>query len=75
MFEGKTNSIIKVVSNIVCRLNEWHKEKKNMSRRVIRPLVISELIHVGFFDGAAQEGGLKCGVGAILRIDKSEKIK
>ena len=30
---------------------------------------------VGFFDGAAWEEGSKCGVGAILQIDKSQKFQ
>lgn len=39
------------------------------------PLVSSDLVPTGYFDGASEEGGLKCGVGAILGIDEFMQIK
>ena len=75
LFWDKTKSIIKVVSTIVSRFNEWNQENKHKSIRGIRTLVISDLTPMGFFDGVAQEEGLKCGVGAMSRIYKSNKIK
>lgn len=48
-------------------MGEIDEEKSNPVLRITRSFVIGELYCSWFFDGAAQEGGFRCGAGVVLK--------
>lgn len=48
---------------------ELHKEKVNQKVRNPRTPSLNNDMPIGYFDGASQEVGMKCGVGAILKFN------
>jgi ribonuclease HI len=48
-------------------MGEIEKVHYVQSQRIVRPPLLDGNMVVGFFDGASQNGGVRCGAGAILK--------
>jgi hypothetical protein len=48
-------------------MGETNNHKVDKGTRIDRPLVLDWELTIGFFDGASQERGAKCGEGTIIK--------
>ena len=62
------NHPLNVHNQVLIDLGEFNKTGIIQAHRVVRPPVIETNLAVGFFDGASQSGGEKCGVGVLLKF-------
>ena len=76
VFFGNPNiSTFKVILNIWRKIrNGTRKSQKQNSQNIWTPM-IDNMILVWYFDGATEDDGSKCGVKAILHIEKDQYFK
>jgi hypothetical protein len=67
IFEDKALNLIRVCNYILQDMGEQKLTLDTSHKRIDRPLVFYWGGVVGFFDGASQERGMKCGAGTILK--------
>jgi hypothetical protein len=67
IFENHPLNVHKVINRVLLDLGEFNKTGIIQAHKVVRSLVIETNLVVGFFDGASQSGGEKCGAGAVLK--------
>ena len=64
-----------VTLNAISYFNEYHKEKSNKHAKVTtNPYFITHM-PIGFFDGASQDDGARCGVSMRLTFNYSYFFK
>ena len=66
IFRNAYSTPLQIVNKVQLIWNEGPKQFKKKSSRIIQQPTFLHDISVGYFDGASQDGGTKCGVGAIL---------
>ena len=66
IFKNVVPSLGRVCTSILQDLGEFKVVQEYNKLRIDRPPILDWDLAVGFFDGASQEMGKKCGAGAIL---------
>jgi ribonuclease HI len=67
IFEDHPINRVNVCNNILQDLGEVKVTKYSKVSRIERPPLLDWDLAVGFFDGASQERGTKCGAGAVIK--------
>jgi hypothetical protein len=67
IFEEHPPTLVRVCNSILQDLGEIKKSQPTQLSRIDRPPILDWDLAVGFFDGASQDKGAKCGAGAILK--------
>ena len=65
----------KVVLKIATNFGDFHKEEVTHKVRIPRHPSFNLDWLIGFFDGASQDASLKCGVGAVFKLNESCSYK
>jgi hypothetical protein len=68
IFEDHPPNLIRVCNSILQDLGELKSPKSPKLSRVDRPPLLDWDLAVGFFDGASQDKGAKCGAGACIEM-------
>ena len=66
IFEGKTFTPLQVFNKARCFWIERQASKKVNKARILQQPLLDQNVAVGFFDGASQYGGRRCGAGSLL---------
>ena len=74
LFEGQSKSVWKVISKAASSYGEFHNEKVSNQVRNPRSPILNNTMPFGFFDGASQEAGMKCGARAVLKLNESRSF-
>jgi hypothetical protein len=67
IFEDHPPNLVRVCSRILHALGEFKSPKDTKISRVVRPPLLDCNLAVGFFYGASQDRGAKCGAGVVLK--------
>jgi ribonuclease HI len=71
LFEDRPASVLKVKMKAIVGFKEHHREGSDFGRKIAPPPVLNDHYPVGFFDGASQDGGQKCGAGVFIKMNSS----
>ena len=66
IFRNEFSSPLLIVNKVQHIWNEGPIQYKKKSSRIIQQPTFQHDVSIGYFDGASQDGGSRCGVGAIL---------
>jgi hypothetical protein len=67
IFENQNLSLLRVCNQVLQDMGEFIKVQSVQSQRLARPPLLEGNLVIGVFDGALQNGGEKCGAGALLK--------
>lgn len=69
LFVGKITSVWKVDQKEIGIYGEFSKGTSTKNLRNLSDPFLNPYVAIGYFDGASQEASMKCGVGAILKLN------
>ena len=67
IFENQNLSLLRVCNQVLQDMGEFIKVQSVQSQRLVHPPLLEGNLVIGVFDGALQNGGEKCGAGALLK--------